>query len=181
MTDVQIIQQTNNWIKDVVIDCNFCPFAAKVLLKKSIRYSVLSDITLEDSLKQLSKELIYLDKNDEIETTFIIFSTNVTEFTEYLHLLKNAERVLKKDGYEGIYQLASFHPQYCFAGSDEDDPGNYTNRSIYPMLHLLREDSITKALENFPTAENIPVNNIEFTKTKGLIYMQMLRAGCMNL
>lgn len=180
MTDALIIQQTNNWIKEVVIECNFCPFAAKTLLKNSIYYSILNSVTIEETLNEVSKELIHLDNDDKIETTFIIFSNSFISFDEYLHLLNSAERLLKQQGYEGIYQLASFHPLYCFAGSDENDPGNYTNRSIYPMLHLLREESITRAIENFPDPEIIPLNNIEFTRKKGLKYMKVLRAACIR-
>ncbi|MFI5171446.1 MAG: DUF1415 domain-containing protein [Chitinophagales bacterium] len=180
MTDELIIQQTNNWIKEVVIDCNFCPFAAKALFRKNIRYSVLSSIDLADSLQEVEKELIQLDQNSEIETTFIIFKNDYISFYDFLHLLKKAEQLLLKGGYEGTYQLASFHPLYCFSGKEENDPANYTNRSIYPMLHLLREESITKALTNFPHPETIPQNNIDYSEKKGLVYMQMLRAACIR-
>jgi hypothetical protein len=87
---------------------------------------------------------------------------------------------LIKNGYEGVYQVASFHPLYLFAGSDEKDAANYTNRSVYPMLHLLRESSIDKALESYIDPENIPVRNIEFARKKGLVYMKMLRDTCMD-
>ena len=120
-----------------------------------------------------------LDGDGERETSFLLFANDFASFTEYLQLVKNAEQLLVQLNYEGIYQLASFHPDYCFAGSDENDPANYTNRSPYPMLHILREESITKALENFPDPESIPENNVQYARQKGLRYMQLLRAGCL--
>lgn len=178
-TDSKIIEQTNNWIKSVVIDCNFCPFAAKALLKKSIRYIIKPNVTLDETLDALKKELDYLETDNDIETSFIIFENNYTDFESYLDLVKKAERLLTKQGYDGIYQIASFHPDYCFADTDADDAANYTNRSIYPMLHVLREESITNAVRLFPNPELIPQHNINFARQKGLQYMQMLRAACM--
>lgn len=92
---------------------------------------------------------------------------------------KKAERLISKENYDGIFQIASFHPDYCFEGSDENDPANYTNRSIYPMLHILREESLTKALNLYPNPEDIPAHNIAFARQKGLKYMQLLRAACL--
>jgi hypothetical protein len=86
---------------------------------------------------------------------------------------------MEQEGYEGTYQLASFHPDYCFEGEDKNDAANYTNRSVYPMLHLLREDSITKALALYKNPELIPEHNIQLAREKGLLYMQMLRAACL--
>lgn len=170
--------QTENWIKSVVIGCNFCPFTAKAMLRKSIRYVVLPEVTLENSLEAFVKELQHLDCTNDVETTLIIFPNNFANFEQYLDLLELAETLAADQGYDGIYQVASFHPEYCFAGSDNDDPANYTNRSIYPMLHILREVSISNVLENFPDPEGIPQRNIDFAHRKGLVYMQVLRAAC---
>jgi hypothetical protein len=177
-TNDKVIEQTANWIKSVVIDCNFCPFAAKALFNKAVRYSVEKDTSLEKTLTTLKAELRHLDSDETTETSFIIFSNDFADFSTYLTLIKKAERLLTNEGYEGIYQLASFHPDYCFAGSDIDDPANYTNRSIYPMIHILREESITKALHLFPHPELIPEHNIDFARQRGLQYMQLLRATC---
>ena len=92
-----------------------------------------------------------------------------------------AERLLKQKGYEGIYQLASFHPLYRFAGTDDNDAANFTNRSLYPMLHLLREESIEKALQHYKEPESIPEYNIHFAREKGLVYMKMLRDACFSI
>jgi len=178
LEEKKIIEQTQKWIKDIVIDLNFCPFAAKALLKKSIHYSVLQNADIDQSLETLIKEMQYLDANESIETTFIIFSNDFSDFEDYLDLVDAAQQLLEDKGYEGVYQLASFHPEYCFEGADKDDAANYTNRSVYPMLHLLREDSITKALSLYKHPELIPENNIKLAREKGLHYMQMLRAAC---
>jgi hypothetical protein len=181
MKEEVVIAQTVAWIKSVVIGCNFCPFASKVLLKNSIRYIVLPGATMEKVLESLSAEVQVLDKDVEIETTLIILPDSFEDFESYLDLVDIAEELLLNLGYEGIYQLASFHPQYLFAESYEEDPANYTNRSVYPMLHLLREASITDALEFFPDAGRIPQRNIEFANRKGLLFMQGLRAACLEI
>jgi len=172
------ITNTANWIKQVVIGCNFCPFAAKALAKKTVRYVVKENIDFKSALTALAEEFEFLNSNLNIETTFIIFSDGFKDFSQYLDLVDKGERLLLIENYEGVYQLASFHPQYLFAGSNANDPANYTNRSPYPMLHILREDSITKALENFDDPDSIPEKNIDFAKTKGIAYMQMLAASC---
>jgi len=178
LNDTIIIEQTKKWIKSVVIDLNFCPFAAKALLKKSIHYKVLSNADVKISLKCLINEIHYLDKNEDIETTFIIFEKDLSNFDTYLDIVYKAQELLEQQGYEGIYQLASFHPDYCFEGAEKDDAANYTNRSVYPMLHLLREESITNALALYKNPELIPEHNIKLAREKGLHYMQMLRAAC---
>lgn len=171
----QIIERTRNWINDVVIGCNFCPFAANVVRRQAIFYRVEQSTDMNKCLDSFVQEMKRLDNNETIETSFIIFPSSFQKFDDYLDLLSLAEKRLKKEGYEGIYQVASFHPLYLFADSDENDPANYTNRSIYPMLHLLREESIDKALENFISPESIPVRNINFAREKGLAYLKMLR------
>lgn len=180
MTHEEIIQHTQNWIKTVVIDCNFCPFAARVYSNKTIRYTVSNTKTIAESLPVLLEEYRLLDKGEQPETTFIIFPEGFNDFKDYLALVKKAESQLRKEDYEGVYQVASFHPDYCFQGADRDDPANYTNRSVYPMLHLLREESVTKALQFFPHAENIPDNNIAFARNKGLQFMQLLLANAVK-
>jgi hypothetical protein len=174
----QVIEQTKQWIKSVVIDCNFCPFAARVYNNQTIHYTVSDSSSIKEILPLLQAELELLDNDPATETAFLIFNEGFKNFDEYLSLVKKAERHLAKAGYEGIYQLASFHPDYCFQGAEDDDPANYTNRSMYPMLHLLREESISKALKFFPHPETIPETNVDFARTKGLPYMQMLLSAC---
>ena len=114
VTENKIIEQTQNWIKNVVIDCNFCPFAAKPFLGNKIRYKVLADSDESLLLETLIAEWQLLDNDPEIETSFIIFQSGFEDFADYLEMLYTAEELLADEDYEGIYQLASFHPKYCF-------------------------------------------------------------------
>jgi len=175
MTSEQIIDKTKKWILDVVIGYNLCPFAANVVKKQAVFYEVETSEDLNKCLDSFTKEIERLDNNKMIETSLLIFPNAFERFDDYLRLVTVAEKILKKKKYEGIYQVASFHPLYLFAGSDENDAANYTNRSIYPMLQLLREESIDKALENYNDPESIPERNINFAREKGLVYMKMLR------
>ena len=175
MNPEQVIDRTKKWIIDVVIGCNFCPFAANVVKQQTIFYNVEENKELETCLASFLLEMERLDNDPAIETSFLIFPNAFQQFDDYLDLVSLAEELLKRKGYEGIYQVASFHPLYLFANSDENDPANYTNKSIYPMLQLLREESIDKALANYKDPDIIPVRNINFAKQKGLAYMKMLR------
>ena len=169
-----IIGQTKKWIIDVVVGCNFCPFAAKEVKRGTIHYEVLVGADTKTVLEAVMKLLYQLDDNDIIETSLLIMPDSFLLFDEYLQLLELAEKLLAKENYEGIYQVASFHPHYLFAGSNEADPSNYTNRSPYPMLHFLREDSVSRAIDSYPDIDDVPKRNIAFTKEKGLLYMQQL-------
>lgn len=149
--------------------------------RKSVRFVVLSNATTETALETLAGECQLLDQSEDPETTLIILPNDFTSFDSYLDLVAIAEQFISLRGYNGVYQVASFHPDYCFAGADQHDPANYTNRSLYPMLHILREDSITRAIDNYPEPEEIPHRNIEYAHQKGLRYMQVLRAACFDL
>jgi len=175
MNSEQVIDRTKKWIIDVVIGCNFCPFAANVVKQRTIFYKVGESTDVEACLVSFVLEMERLDNDPAIETSFLIFTNAFQHFDDYLDLVSLAEELVNRKGYDGVYQVASFHPLYLFANSDENDPANYTNRSIYPMLQLLREESIDKALANYKDPESIPVRNINFAKEKGLAYMKMLR------
>jgi hypothetical protein len=175
-----VIGQTKKWITEIVIGCNFCPFAAREVKRNTIHYEVDYNFRNKEALDVFLKECIRLDEDKNIETSLLIFPDSFKKFDDYLALVSRAEKLLKKKGYEGIYQVASFHPLYCFADSPVDDPANFTNRSPYPMLHLLREASIEQALLRYPNPEKIPENNISFTREKGYAYMNMLRDSCLK-
>jgi uncharacterized protein len=177
-TPEQIVEQTKKWINDVVIGCNFCPFAAKVVKQQTVFFKVENANAANICLESFLQEVYRLDNDENIETSFLIFPDSFKNFDDYLDMVSVAEKLLKQYKYDGIYQLASFHPQYRFAGAPENDAANYTNRSVYPMLHLLRESSIDKALEHYPDTEAIPERNINFAREKGIVYMKMLRDGC---
>ena len=169
-----LVAQTKHWVETVIITHNFCPFAKREFDNDKIRYQVIKEPGIEACLEQLIHECLWLDQNPDTETTLIIFPENLDNFEAFLDFLFLAEELLNKQSYEGIYQLASFHPDYCFQGAEQDDPANYTNRSPYPMLHLIREKSIEEALKHYPSAEDIPQRNIEFARKQGLENLQKL-------
>ncbi len=174
-----IIDQTKKWIADVVVGCNFCPFAAREVKRDSISYEVLQQADMETTLQAVASTFSYLDEHPEIETSLLILPGSFESFDAYLQLVELAESLLEQEEYEGIYQVASFHPAYLFAGSNEHDPANYTNRSPYPMLHFLREESVSQAVDSHPDIDQVPEQNIAFTEDKGLSYMQQLLAACL--
>lgn len=174
----QVIARTQNWIRKVVIGCNFCPFAAREMKQGRVHFQAAEATTITAARDALLQECRRLDKDTSIGTTLLIFSSGFTVFEDYLGLVTAGEKLLRMKGYDGVYQLASFHPDYRFADADADDPANYTNRSIYPMLHLLRERDVRKALQFYPHPENIPVDNVRFAREKGAAFMQLLKDGC---
>jgi hypothetical protein len=176
--DQQLITATQTWLKTFIIEYSICPFAKRELERESIRFSIDHDTEIESCLLNLMLECDRLDIDTSIETTLLIYDNAFTVFDDYLDFLELAETLLIEQGYEGVYQLASFHPDYCFEGAEPDDPANYTNRSPYPMLHLLRETSIDRAVATYPHPENIPERNIELTRELGLARMQELLAAC---
>lgn len=178
MNETLIREQTINWIRNVVVGCNFCPFASRALQQQSIRYRIIGKGNLFRSLDALQEELSFLDQEKSTETTLIIFSSQFQRFPDYLQLLKKSEQLLRQQGYQGVYQIASFHPQYVFEDALSDDPANYTNRSPYPMLHLLREASLSNALTHYPNPEQIPGRNMAYAREQGLAAMQLLLKNC---
>jgi len=145
-----------------VIGLGLCPFAAAPLQHDRVRL-VISEATDEIGLlSQLHDELLRLDDTDAaaLETTLLILPKLFAEFDAFNQFLNPAEALLEGFGWAGGYQLASFHPNYRFADVADDDLGNLTNRAPYPILHLIREDSIARALEQYPDPDGIPERNI---------------------
>ncbi|MDP2099214.1 MAG: DUF1415 domain-containing protein [Methylococcales bacterium] len=178
LTAEYIKSATQSWLQTVIIDYGICPFAKREQERGSIYFSVNHDTDIEPCLLNLIAECDRLDTEPDIETTLLIYAKAFADFDDYLDFVEIAETLLSEQGYEGIYQLASFHPDYCFQGADLDDAANYTNRSPYPMLHLLREASIEQAVASHPDPEGIPPHNIELTRKLGLAKMQTLLAAC---
>ncbi len=167
MTVSEAITATQHWLENFIIRYNICPFAKKVFDEQTIRYQLVDASTWEAALVTLNDEWRYLNAHPECATTLIIFYNGLTDFNDYLDVVDIADGLLAKQGYEGLYQLASFHPDYVFADSTKDDPANYSNRSPYPMLHIIRESSITDALESFAHPEDIPQRNIRLLREMG--------------
>ncbi len=177
-SDTAIIKQTRNWLVSVVINLNFCPFARRELENNSIHYSVIRNNTLEDCLESLIFECRHLDQQQNIATSLLIYPKQWQNFDDFLDYLAASEALLKAQKYQGIYQLASFHPSYQFADTPENDPANYTNRSPFPMLHLLREDRMEGTLLKYPDPEQIPENNIQRARELGEEKLKTLLAAC---
>lgn len=174
----QFKQNTKDWIEKMVIGLNLCPFAKQPFRTHKIRYVVVEG-TLEDLVKVLVNELkmLVVTEANKIETTLIIHPYLLTNFYDYNDFLGVADTLLQKEHLEGIIQIASFHPQYQFAGTDQDAAENYTNRSPYPMLHLLREASLEHILAHYPQPELIPERNIETLNRLGLERIQTILKG----
>ena len=175
----QFTQKTQNWLKDIVIAHDFCPFAKHEFINQHIHYQVMPTNIVE-SLSIFAQELHRLDKNPSIETTLLIYPQGLENFDDFLDYHAIVEQHLHNHDYEGIYQLATFHPDYCFADSDVDDPANYTNRSPYPTLHLIREASLEQKLKHYPNPEAIPQRNIEYARALGIDTMRGLLTRIQN-
>ena len=164
-----LIASTVNWMEKAVIGLNLCPFAKAVHVKKQIRYVVCDATTPEALLETLMDELQTLSDADpeQIDTTLIIHPGVLQDFEDYNEFLDVADVALDDMGLVGELQVASFHPQYQFADTHANDIDNFTNRSPYPTLHLLREDSVERAVEAFPEAADIFEKNIETLRKLG--------------
>ncbi len=175
-----VIAQTKAWIQSVIIKSNFCPFAKKEFSDGKIHYRVDRSTIVAPCLEILISECMYLDKSPDIETTFIVYPDFLLDFSDFLAFVELSEAILIKQGYEGIFQLANFHPEYCFAGENTDDPANYTNRFLYPMLHVIRESSIERVLKSYRRPENIPKRNMQYARDKGNKKMKAMLDACKN-
>jgi len=164
-----VLAATRHWLTRAVIGLNLCPFAKGVHVKGQIRYAISEARDAQDVLDDLERELKLLAEADpeRIDTTLLILPHALADFLEYNDFLYFAERLLKSLRLEGTLQIASFHPQYQFADSEPDDIENYSNRAPYPILHLLREDSIARAAEAFPDAADIYERNQETLRRLG--------------
>ncbi|MEI4515465.1 MULTISPECIES: DUF1415 domain-containing protein [Stenotrophomonas] len=164
------IAETRRWLEQIVIGLNLCPFAKAVYVKNQVRF-VLSDATTVEALvEELAEELVLLRDTpaEQIDTTLIVHPDVLTDFLDYNDFLDNADAAIEALDLQGILQVASFHPQYQFAGVAPDDVSNYTNRAPYPTLHLLREDSVERAVAAFPDPDVIVERNIETLDKLGI-------------
>ena len=160
---------TRRWMERAVIGLNLCPFAKAVHVKGQVRIAVTGATTPEALVEELAQELTWLDQCDPAatETTLLVHPRVMTDFLDFNDFLDAADSVIEALDLEGVIQVASFHPQYQFAGTGADDIGNYTNRSPFPTLHLLREESIDRAVEAFPDPESIFGENLRSLERLG--------------
>lgn len=176
----QVLAETAAWVDQVVIGLNLCPFAKAVQVKDQIRY-VISEATDEETLlDQLRAEMERLVATDpsEVDTTLLIHPWVLNDFIDFNDFLGLAEEALEDLGHEGVLQVASFHPLYQFEGTDPDDVTNATNRSPYPTLHLLREESVDRAVAAFPRAGAIFEKNIRTMEELGTDGWAALQEKC---
>ncbi|ANB97221.1 TPA: DUF1415 domain-containing protein [Vibrio parahaemolyticus] len=162
-TDINAItQQVDQWLNDVVIGLNLCPFAAKPQRNKQIKIFV-SEATQEEALlEDILLQLIELSTTEpeKLETTLVVVPNMLKDFWDYNFCIDWVEGLIKQQDWEGIFQVATFHPDYCFGGAAPEDDENLTNRSPYPIFHLIREESMEKVLKHYPDPESIPDTNI---------------------
>lgn len=175
-TDDQIEALTRAWLEQAVIGLNLCPFAKAVHVKQQIRYRVTRATDWNTLGEHLDEELTLLAESDanNIDTTLLIIPLALEQFDEYTDFLDWAERILERAGLEGVLQIASFHPQYQFADAEPDDIENFSNRSPFPVLHLLRESSIDRAVAAYPDASAIFEKNMATLRDLGLSGWNML-------
>lgn len=164
-----IVADTQYWLERAVIGLNLCPFAKSVFVKKQVRYALTAASTADELLAELDAEFALLAATPpaQLDTTLLIHPRAMTNFLDYHFFLAEANALLRNLDLEGVFQIASLHPQYEFAGCEPDDIANFTNRSPYPTLHLLRESSIDRAVAAFPEAESIFERNIETMQRLG--------------
>lgn len=157
------IKAVEHWLEQVVIGLNLCPFAARPYQEKRVRIQVCEADTELALLEALQAELTLIDEKpaSEIETTLLVIPNMLQSFDDYNQFLDLVDALLDDFEWAGEYQVASFHPQYCFAGVAPDSPENLTNRSPFPLLHIIRDASIEAALEHYGDPEGIPERNIE--------------------
>ncbi|ELB1480919.1 DUF1415 domain-containing protein [Vibrio parahaemolyticus] len=162
-TDIKAItQQVEQWLNDVVIGLNLCPFAAKPQRNKQIKIFVSEATQEETLLEDILLQLVELSTTEpeKLETTLVVVPNMLQDFWDYNFCIDWVEGLIKQQDWEGIFQVATFHPDYCFGGAAPEDDENLTNRSPYPIFHLIREESMEKVLKHYPDPESIPDTNI---------------------
>jgi hypothetical protein len=175
-----ITQSVQQWVDSLVVGLNLCPFASRELVRSRVRFAV-SDASTEDELiGALQAELKLLNDDASIETTLLIHPEVLQDFSAYNQFLNAADGLLQHMELEGVVQIASFHPDYQFADTDIEDAENYTNRSPYPILHLLREASLERAIAETPDVDQIPMRNIATMNKLGTPALQTLLRDCLS-
>lgn len=169
-----LVETVRRWVEIVVVDLNLCPFAKRELVKHRIRFAVTTAVTEEQLLAALQTELTHLTRSETDETTLLIHPYVLQDFIQYNQFLSRADHLLTELQLQGTIQIASFHPDYQFAGTKPDDVENYTNRSPFPLLHLLREASLARSIASHPDTYGIPESNIKLMKRLGINKMRAL-------
>lgn len=178
--DEEIIQSVRQWVETFVVGMNLCPFAKRELVKKRVRFVTTAATTAEQLLQVLQTELELLNADPSVETTLLIHPAVLQDFYDFNDFLGCADSLLVDMELEGIYQLASFHPDYQFGGTRSGDAENYTNRAPYPVLHLLREESLERVIADYPDVDDIPERNIALMNRLGQDKLEALLKLCLK-
>lgn len=176
-----VIEPVKSWLETVVIDLNLCPFARREFQQQRVRYVHSQAVDETELIEDLAYELHFLVAHPEFETSLLIHPQVLEDFIDYNQFLNIADTLIETLQLDGQLQLASFHPNYQFAGTTAHDAENFTNRSPYPMLHILREASLEKAVDQHPDIGQIPKDNIELMQKLGHQHMQALLDRCMGV
>ena len=170
----QIAARVERWVEAVVIGLNLCPFASSVLRRGQLNIVVCDSDVMAECLQQLADEADALVAGDLQATTLLVLPEGFADFDDYLDLLAMAEALMEDIGLDEQVQVASFHPEYQFEDTDYDDVENWTNRAPYPILHLLTEDSVSRAVDSHPDPEGIPDANIDKLEDMGTETLEAL-------
>lgn len=173
-----VIAAIRNWVLDVVIAFNLCPFAKRELVKNRVRFQLSTATDEEALLRDLEAELMLIQCTPEIETTLLIHPDVLQDFFDFNQFLDRADSRLAQLKLKGVFQIASFHPDYQFGGTEGDDAENYTNKSPYPVLHILREASLDAAVAHYPEVDLIPERNIALLEGVGSLKLSALLHNC---
>ena len=162
----KIKKQIKNWVKEFIIGLNLCPFAKKPWQLGRVKIKIVESAIEEELTRVLLEELSALvnAKRNDLETTLLVSLNLFSTFEDFLVYLNWTEDLLKEIKVEGLIQVVGFHPDYYFEGVSKEDYGNFTNRSPYPVLHLIREESIDEAVRSYPDVEEIPKRNVELLR-----------------
>ena len=178
VSEAEVIDAVAHWVATCVVGLNLCPFAKREVVKQRVRYVVSQDTNEQALLASLQAELDHLSAHPEMETTLLIPVGLLQDFYDYNDFLDQVDYLLQKLDLEGIYQVASFHPDYQFGGTLAADVENYTNRSPYPVLHILREASLEQAIADYPDVEQIPERNMALMQQLGVEQLSALLHAC---
>ena len=178
MTHSRAIASARQWLETVVVGLKLCPFANRELENGRVRFAVTDAETETELLMALRSELRLLTDDASVETTLLIHPQMLLDFYDFNDFLQVADTLLIDLALEGVVQIASFHPEYQFEGTAPDDAQNYTNRSPNPMLHLIREDSLARAIAAYPDVANIPARNVALMQSMGSRKVRALLAKC---
>jgi len=180
MGNDKVAASVRQWVESMVVGLNLCPFAKRELVKNRIRFTVTEASTEEQLMKTLEAELELINQDRSVETTLLIHPQVLQDFYNYKLFLGYTDSLLVRMQLKGIFQIASFHPDYLFYGTEPDDAENYTNRSPYPVLHLIREESLERVIADYPDVDEIPARNIALMNDLGKDKLQAIMRACLN-